>query len=151
MANLKYFCTSFENLTNFELYQIMRLRQEVFVVEQNCAYLDADGKDLHAHHVMGKDEKGDIQCCTRLLPEGISYVGFTSIGRVANASEVRGIGEGKRLMAYSIQKINELYPNMPVKIGAQQYLKNFYESFGFSDIGIPYLEDGIPHIIMVRL
>ena len=151
MTKLIYNCSTFEKLTNFELYQIMRLRQEVFIVEQNCPYLDADGKDIYSHQIMGKDENGKIHCCTRLLPEGISYVGFTSIGRVANSAEVRGSGEGRYLMEYSIKMINQLYPNIPIKIGAQQYLKKFYENLGFSDIGIPYLEDGIPHIIMVRM
>lgn len=149
MTTINYTCTSFEMLTVKELYDIMRLRQEVFVVEQNCPYLDADGKDLYGFHVMGKDDDGKLRCCTRLLPQGVSYDGFVSIGRVANSLDVRGTGEGKRLMNYSIDKIRVLYPGIPIKIGAQSYLKSFYESLGFVDIGIPYLEDGIPHIVMV--
>ena len=98
---------------------------------------------------MGKDDDGKLHCCTRLLPQGVSYDGFVSIGRVANSLDVRGTGEGKRLMNYSIDKIRVLYPGIPIKIGAQSYLKSFYESLGFVDIGIPYLEDGIPHIVMV--
>ncbi len=149
MKVINYTCTPFDALTVNELYDIMRLRQEVFVVEQNCPYLDADGKDLYGFHVMGKDDEGTLHCCTRLLPQGVSYDGFLSIGRVANSVEVRGTGEGKRLMTFSIVKIKALYPGNPIKIGAQAYLKIFYESLGFMDIGLPYLEDGIPHIIMV--
>jgi len=145
-----YSYKSFAELSVHELYFIMQLRQKIFVLEQNCAYLDADGKDLYGYHVMGKDEKGILHCCTRLLPEGISFDGFVSIGRVANSAAVRGTGEGKRLMEYSIVKIKELYPGFPIKIGAQTYLKKFYENLGFTDIGIPYLEDDIPHIIMIR-
>lgn len=149
MKTLTYICKHFTELTLDELYALMRLRQEVFVVEQNCPYLDADGKDKYGYHVMAWDDDGDLHCCTRLLPEGISYEGYTSIGRVVNSSEVRGTGQGKILMEYSIEKIKELYPNFPIKIGAQSYLKHFYESLGFVDIGIDYLEDGIPHMIMV--
>lgn len=145
---IKYTCKKFEDLSVHELYGMMRLRQEVFTVEQNCPYLDADGKDIHGYHVMGTDNNGTIHCCTRLLPEGISYQGYISIGRVANSQYVRGSGEGKKLMIFSIEMIKSLFPGYPIKIGAQQYLKKFYESLGFKDINIPYLEDGIPHIIM---
>lgn len=149
MKTLTYDCKFFEELTLKELYALMQLRQEVFVVEQNCPYLDADGKDKYGYHVMAWDEDGVLHCCTRLLPEGISYDGYTSIGRVVNSIAVRGTGHGKILMEYSIEKIKDLYPNFPIKIGAQSYLKHFYESLGFVDIGIDYLEDGIPHMIMV--
>ena len=149
MKEIIYSCTPFYELSLSELYQIMKLRQEVFVVEQNCPYLDADGKDLHGYHVQGKDREGGLHCYTRLLPEGISYSEYTSIGRVINSMDVRGQGQGKQLMNYSIHKIKEIYPNIPIKIGAQTYLKRFYESIGFEDINVPYLEDGIPHILMV--
>lgn len=149
--SLRYSIKHFNDLTVFELYKIMKLRQEVFVVEQNCPYLDADGKDLHGYHVMGSDDNQNLHCYTRLLPEGISYQGFVSIGRVINSAEVRGKGYGKELMAISISKIKELYPSYSIKIGAQTYLKKFYESFGFVDIDMAYLEDNIPHIKMVLL
>ncbi|MBK7637876.1 MAG: GNAT family N-acetyltransferase [Saprospiraceae bacterium] len=146
---IRYSCKKFDDLSLIELYEIMKLRQEVFVVEQNCPYLDADDKDLYGYHVMGKDKKNAVVCCTRLLPEGVSYEGFISIGRVANGSTVRGTGEGKKLMDYSIETIKQLYPASSIKIGAQTYLKRFYENLGFKDLNQPYLEDGIPHIIMV--
>jgi ElaA protein len=146
--SLTYTTKHFNDLTQHELYEIMQLRQEVFVVEQNCPYLDADGKDVYGYHLMGKDDQHELQCYTRLLPEGISYSGFVSIGRVINSSKIRGKGFGKELMHISIQQIKELYPGLPIKIGAQAYLKKFYESFGFIDLGTPYLEDNIPHILM---
>lgn len=148
---LKYIIKHFDQLSTVELYNIMKLRQEVFVVEQNCPYLDADGKDLYGHHLMGIDEHGNVHCYTRLLPEGVSYENFVSIGRVINSSQVRGKGYGKELMQLSISKIKEIYPGFPIKIGAQAYLKKFYESLGFVDLDLPYMEDGIPHIIMVHL
>lgn len=146
---LNYICKPFGQLNIYELYQIMKLRQEVFIVEQNCPYLDADGKDLLGHHLLGFDDQNELHCYTRLLPEGVSYTGFSSIGRVINSEKARGKGFGKQLMQLSIQKIKELYPGIPIKIGAQAYLKGFYESLGFVDLGIPYMEDGIPHLIMV--
>ena len=82
---ITYTTTPFKELSLDELYAIMRLRQEVFVVEQNCPYLDADGKDPLCYHVLGKNEKGELVCYTRLLPDGVSYKGFCSIGRVINA------------------------------------------------------------------
>ncbi|MBK8626688.1 MAG: GNAT family N-acetyltransferase [Saprospiraceae bacterium] len=146
---LSYSCKPFAQLSIDELYAILRLRQEVFIVEQSCPYLDADGKDIKGYHLMGVDENKGLHGYTRLLPEGVYYSGYTSIGRVINSTTVRGKGYGKELMQLSIMKIKELYPDYPIKIGAQAYLKKFYESFGFVDIGIPYLEDGIPHIIMI--
>ena len=140
---------TFDELTSVDIYHILKARSQVFVVEQNCPYLDADGKDINAYHLMGEDAKGNLHTYTRLLAEGISYPGYTSIGRVINSPTVRGKGYGKQLMKISIHKIREIYPNWPIKIGAQAYLKSFYESFGFVDINIPYLEDGIPHLKMV--
>jgi ElaA protein len=132
----------------YELYRILQLRQEVFIVEQNCVYLDADDKDIDAYHVLGIDADGVIQAHTRLLDRGVSYEEYSSIGRVVNGKAVRSSGEGKRLMQYSIGKIQEIYPG-PIKIGAQAYLKKFYEDLGFVDLNQPYLEDNIPHLKMV--
>lgn len=146
---LTYTCKPFYELRLDELYDILKARQEVFVVEQNCPYQDADDKDKYGYHFMGKDDNGLIHCYTRLLPPGISYPGYCSIGRVINRMTVRGQGHGKKLMEESIKKIKQLYPGTPIKIGAQTYLQRFYENFGFVDIGQPYLEDGIPHLIMV--
>jgi len=139
---------SFNELTLHELYAIMRLRQEVFIVEQNCPYLDADGKDLKSYHLMGY--AGDeLVAYSRIVKPGVSY-DEVSIGRVVSSTRQRKMALGRQLMDESLRQIKNLYGPVPVRIGAQQYLQKFYESFGFVREGEPYLEDGIPHIIMVR-
>lgn len=127
----------------------MALRQEVFVVEQNCPYLDADGKDLSAWHLMGFDSGNNLVAYTRLLPEGVSYEGYTSIGRVVSSPAVRGAGAGREVMQRSIGMCRHLFGPLPIKIGAQTYLLRFYESLGFHSTGEEYLEDGIPHTKMI--
>lgn len=146
---LTFSCLPFYQLSPYELYEIMALRQEVFIVEQNCPYLDADGKDPGSWHLMGRDASGKLICYTRLLPEGLSYDGYVSIGRVVSAPEARGTGAGKILMQRSIQMCAHLFGNQPIKIGAQSYLVKFYENFGFRSTGEEYLEDGIPHTKMI--
>lgn len=146
---LAFTCLLFEKLSPHELYDIMALRQEVFVVEQNCPYLDADGKDIESWHLMGKDETGKLIAYTRLLPEGLAYKDFVSIGRVVSSPSARGTGVGKILMQRSIEMCRRLFGNQPIKIGAQSYLLKFYENFGFRSTGEEYLEDGIPHTKMV--
>lgn len=147
---LRFYCYPFDQLSPHELYDIMALRQTVFAVEQNCPYLDADGKDLQAWHLMGRDGEGKLLCYTRLLPEGLSYKGYTSIGRVVSAPSARGTGIGKLLMQHSIDMCLLLFGPKPIKIGAQTYLLRFYEGFGFKSTGEEYLEDGIPHTKMIR-
>jgi len=142
--NLKYF----DDLTPKELYQILQLRNEVFIVEQNCPYQDLDNKDLNAFHLMGLGEN-KLLAYSRLLAPGISY-SESSIGRVVSSPAARKSGIGKKLMAESIIQIHNLFQTDTIRIGAQLYLKNFYESFGFIQEGNTYLEDNIPHIIMLR-
>ncbi len=132
------------------MYDIMKLRQEVFVVEQNCPYLDADNNDQEAYHVIGEDENGIIQAYTRLVPPGISYEGYSSIGRVATSSVIRGKKQGKPLMEFSIEWCMKLWPAKPIKISAQTYIVKFYNSLGFLEVGEEYLEDDIPHIAMLK-
>ena len=145
---LNFILKPFSELTTIELYSIMRLRQEVFIVEQNCPYLDADGKDLKSHHLMGY--LGDeLVVYSRLVKPGVSY-DEVSIGRVISATAHRSKAYGRQLMDASIKHIEALYGHVPIRIGAQQYLQKFYESFGFVREGDPYMEDGIPHIIMLR-
>ena len=144
---LSWSCKKFDVLTPNELYTILQLRSEVFVVEQNCAYQDADGKDPYAHHLMcWKDHQ--LIAYTRILPPEISYV-ESSIGRVVTSPTVRKSGIGKILMRKSIETARSLYPQAFIKIGAQLYLKQFYESFSFIQTSEIYLEDGIPHIEML--
>ncbi|MBP7821751.1 MAG: GNAT family N-acetyltransferase [Saprospiraceae bacterium] len=140
----------FDNLSIHELYDIMSLRQSVFIVEQNCVYLDADFKDKASWHLMMLDDKHQIVGYARLLPEGISYQDYTSIGRVITSYETRNLGLGKILMAKAVEETIKLFGPTPIKIGAQAHLERFYNTFGFIREGDNYMEDGIPHTIMVR-
>jgi ElaA protein len=149
--SLQFTCVPFKDLTVYQLYDIMALRQEVFIVEQNCPYLDADGKDLLGWHLMGRNREGVLLAYTRLLPKGIAYDNYISIGRVITSNKGRGMGYGQQLMKESIVTIKDLYLNEPTKIGAQTYLLKFYQSFGFVSTGEEYMEDGIPHTAMVLL
>ncbi len=149
-ASHHFVCKHFNELSTLELYAILKLRQEVFIVEQNCPYLDCDGKDLESYHLLCYDTEQNLVAHSRLLPEGISYKGFVSIGRVVSAESVRGKGYGKLLMEESLLQIKLLFGELPIKIGAQSYLLKFYSSFGFVSTGEEYLEDGIPHTKMVR-
>ncbi|MFT6319820.1 MAG: ElaA protein [Granulosicoccus sp.] len=146
---MKIKCLPFYQLNLDEIYTSMALRQEVFVVEQDCPYLDADGKDQEAWHVMGWDEEGDLVAYTRLLPKGISYENYASIGRVISSSKVRGKGAGKEIMIASIEACKKLFPNQKVKISAQVYALTFYRNLGFEVVGEEYLEDDIPHMSMI--
>ena len=138
---------AFEALSVNELYQILRLRNEVFVVEQNCNYQDADDKDQHCHHLMMfKDEI--LVAYARLVPAGLSF-DEVSIGRVITHSSVRGTGAGKLLMQAAIDKCREIYGGQAIRIGAQTYAKEFYSRLGFEETNIEFLEDGIPHLEMV--
>jgi ElaA protein len=138
---------SFSELLVDELYDLLSLRSLVFVLEQNCIFHDMDGKDQQSMHLMGYD--GDtLVAYTRLVPAGVSYAEM-SIGRVVTHPDHRRTGAGKALMQQSIVCIRELWGDHPIRIGAQQYLKAFYESFGFVQQGDVYIEDGIPHMEMV--
>jgi ElaA protein len=146
---LTFSCLPFDQLSPFELYDIMALRQEVFIVEQNCPYLDADRKDFQSWHLMGRNAEGKLVAYTRLLPKGLAYEAYVSIGRVVTSPLARGTGAGKILMQRSIEMCRHLFGNQAIKIGAQSYLLKFYESFGFQSTGEEYLEDGIPHTKMI--
>ena len=138
---------SFGELTLEELYAILQLRNEVFVVEQNCAYQDADSKDKYCFHLMGW--AGDLLAAyTRIIPKGISYT-EASIGRVVTSPVYRNNGIGRALMNESIQKTLQQFDCNDIRIGAQLYLKKFYASLGFVQCSEPYLEDNIPHIEML--
>ena len=137
----------FTELSLHELYAILQLRNEVFVIEQNCIYQDADNKDQSCYHYMGWLEDKLI-AYTRILPPGLAYA-ESSIGRVVTSSLARGNGIGKVLMEKSIEQINNLYGNTAIKIGAQLYLLKFYTSLGFQQSSDIYLEDGIEHIEML--
>lgn len=141
-------CKAFAMLSTTELYQILQLRSAVFVVEQHCVYQDLDEKDLKCYHLTGW-HNGTAAAYTRLLPKGVSYT-EQSIGRVVTAKAYRGIGLGQLLMQQSIEASYRLFGKAPIRIGAQQHLKPFYESLGFQQASNVYDEDGIPHIEMVK-
>lgn len=139
----------FDELSPLELYRIMQLRNEVFVLEQQCIYQDADNKDLKSHHLMIWD--GDqLVAYSRLLPPGLAYTEM-SIGRVISSPEYRKKGAGRLLLKEAIEACHILFGEGPIRIGAQLYLKKFYESFGFEKDSDVYLEDNIEHILMIRL
>ena len=139
----------FDNLTPRELYLALQLRNEVFVVEQNCVFQDADNKDQASHHLLGWDDEV-LVAYSRIVPLGIAYDSFPSIGRVVTSPKMRRTGIGKILMEQSIEELQKLFGKTSIKLGAQLYLKKFYESFGFLQSSDVYIEDGIPHIEMIR-
>lgn len=145
---IQWLLKKFEELTPYQVYAILQLRSEVFVVEQNCVFLDADDKDQDSYHLMGFDNKKLI-AYTRLVPPGKVYE-QASIGRVVTSALVRRSGAGKELMKQSIDSIYNLFGVQSIKIGAQLYLKQFYGSFGFKQVSDVYLEDGIEHIYMIK-
>lgn len=148
--DLIFKCLPFNQLDIFQLYEIMALRQEVFVVEQNCPYLDADGKDPKGWHLLGLNTENQIIAYARLLPKEVSYPDYPSIGRIATAANARGTGAGRALVQEALLECHRLFGNESIKIGAQLYLLKFYQSFGFESVGEEYLEDGIPHIEMIK-
>lgn len=140
--------TPFAALSPQALYEILQLRQAVFVVEQNCAYLDADGYDAPAWHLCGRDARG-LAAYARLLPGGTKHAA-PSIGRVITAARARGTGLGKALMREAVVRLQHHVGAVPIVLGAQAHLQRFYAEFGFVTVGVEYLEDGIPHIDMQR-
>ena len=120
----------------------------MFIVEQNCIYNDPDGKDQVAWHLMGLEE-GQLIAYSRILPPGIAYID-PAIGRVVTSPSKRKSGLGRELMNRSIKHCEDLFGKTSITLGAQAYLKKFYESLGFSAIGDEYLDDGIPHVKMSR-
>ncbi|HET7896761.1 MAG TPA: GNAT family N-acetyltransferase [Flavisolibacter sp.] len=143
---LHWVLKQFEALSPYEVYAILQLRNEVFVVEQNCVFQDADDKDQDCYHLMGL-AADKVVAYTRLVPPGVIY-NEPSIGRVVTSPSVRRSGAGRELMQKSIAHCYALFGRLPIKIGAQLYLKAFYESFGFEQISEVYLEDGIEHVYM---
>lgn len=138
----------FKELTPFELYAILRLRNEIFVVEQNCVFQDADNQDQSCHHLLLYDQTA-LVAYARLVPAGIIYPEI-SIGRIVSSAQVRGTGAGRKLMQFAIEKAYDLFGLSPIRIGAQMYATGFYEKFGFVKSGPIYDEDGIPHIQMLK-
>ncbi|MFT5242661.1 MAG: ElaA protein [Glaciecola sp.] len=139
---------TFKELTTQELYKLLQLRSEVFVVEQECVYQDLDGKDEQALHIIGfKNNK--VVAYTRVFKPG-DYFEYSSIGRVVVEQNERKDKYGYDIMNASVEAIKTYYKETKIKISAQTYLKNFYNNLEFFEVGEGYLEDGIPHIAMIR-
>lgn len=145
---MQWQCLRFEQLTTDQLYDIMKLRVDVFVVEQNCPYPELDGHDKaqDVHHVIAYD-KGSLMAYLRLLPAGTTY-DCVSIGRVITAEAARGKGMGNILLTQGLAYAEQLWPGQDIEIGAQSHLQSYYGRFGFEPSSDEYLEDGIPHIDM---
>lgn len=138
----------FDELSPREAHDIFQLRVDVFVMEQNCPFQDIDGADLDAWHLLGRRE-GQLIAYARLIPAGIKFT-EPSIGRVITRQTVRGTGLGRELMKEALARSDALWPGQAVRIGAQHRLEKFYQSLGFATASGIYIEDGIPHIEMLR-
>ncbi|MGO2355266.1 MAG: GNAT family N-acetyltransferase [Marinomonas foliarum] len=145
-------CQAFNELTTHTLYAILKLRSDVFVVEQNCVFPDLDDIDTlpDTRHIYAlKDNQ--VVAYARLLAKDVSYSGYTSIGRVVVAQESRKDKIGHVLMKNAIKETLKLWPDSSIKIGAQSHLERFYQSHGFITVSDPYMEDGIEHYLMTRM
>ena len=140
---LTWLCKPFEQLTPQELYDALALRQSVFGIEQNCIFLDEDGMDPQAHHLLGYAD-GKLVAYARITFPGVMFK-EVSIGRIVSHPRERKKGYGKQATALALQKVKEIYGAVPVRIAAQSYLVKFYEAFGFEPVDEEYMWDGIPH------
>lgn len=139
---------TFDELSTTELHDLLQLRSEVFVVEQDCVYQDIDGKDRAALHIIGLED-GELVAYARCFAPGI-YFSEAAIGRIVVKDNKRASGYGDDIVKASIEAISKHYKTSTIKLSAQTYLVHFYEKHGFVSIGEPYLEDGIPHIAMLK-
>ncbi|KNB62134.1 GNAT family acetyltransferase [Chryseobacterium sp. Hurlbut01] len=139
---------SFEEITTSELYEIIKARVDVFVVEQDCPYPDLDDYDQKALHLWAEKDQKVLAYC-RIFNKGIKYP-ETSIGRVLTTEKGRGKNFGKQLIQYAVETIENRFRTSEIRISAQDYLLRFYSGFGFEDTGKKYLEDNIPHTEMFR-
>lgn len=145
--SLQWNLLTFKELTTKQLYEILQVRQQVFIVEQNCFYVDCDEKDFKCLHLCVRDND-KLVAYLRIAPPGIIYK-EVSIGRVLTGAEIRATGLGKELMKKALEIITEKFPSHSIKIMAQSYLIKFYEGFGFKKISESFMEDGIPHNYMI--
>ena len=140
-------CVPFDALHVQQLHDVLALRSAVFVVEQQCVFLDIDGLDPQTWHLLGHDGDGALQAYARLIPPGVKAPDAL-IGRVVTSPAARGGGTGRALMAEAVAQCGRLWPAQAITLHAQAHLERFYAGFGFVPVGKPYIEDGIPHIEM---
>jgi ElaA protein len=146
--NVTWRCLPFASLSPHALYDLLRLRTEVFVMEQNCVFQDMDGADPACHHLLGERD-GALLAYARLVPAGLKFT-EASIGRVVSEPAMRGTGLGHALMREAVTQLQALWGEQPIRIGAQAHLQDFYRQHGFEPAGPIYIEDGIDHIEMLR-
>ena len=149
MSSLRWQWLRFGALGLDDLYDLLALRAQVFVVEQRCAYLDPDGLDRGAWQLLGRDAAGALQASLRVVDPGLKYA-EPSIGRVVTSPAWRGRGAGRALMVEGLARCQAAWPGQGIRISAQSHLAPFYGTLGFEAVGEPYLEDGIPHLEMIR-
>jgi ElaA protein len=149
--SIRWHALHFRELDIDTLYALLKLRSEVFVIEQKCVYLDPDGKDRHPDtvHLLGHADDGELAAYLRILPAGLSYPQI-SIGRVLTAPAWRGRGLGDPMLLAALELIEARWPGADIQIGAQAHLQAYYGKHGFVPLSEPYLDDGIAHIDMVR-
>lgn len=148
MTNIEWKIKTFSELTTTELYEIIKARINVFVVEQHCPYADLDDYDQLALHLWAENGDDVLAYC-RIFDKGIKYP-EASIGRVVTTKKMRGSGLGKQLIKFALEVIENRLGTSEIRISAQSYLLKFYSAFGFAETGKKYLEDDIPHIEMLR-
>ena len=151
MKFLQWETQIFQQLSTEQLFDVLQLRVDVFVVEQQCAYRELDEFDRHSEtrHLSGRNESGELVAYARLLPPGIRYL-EANLGRFVVRANSRKQGIGHQLVQTALLEIFQLWPKTPIRISAQEYLQGFYEHYGFIRVSEVYLEDGIPHVEMVK-
>jgi len=148
MQNITWQICGFQELTVQQLYAILRARSAVFVVEQNCPYLDMDDADQDSQHLIAWSDDQQVAAYLRIVSPGLKYP-EASLGRVITSQFARGTGIGKELLTRGVTACQQLHPEHAIRVGAQQYLEKFYQSFGFVTVSDMYLEDDIPHVEML--
>jgi len=146
---IKWQCAQIEEFSAVQMHAILKVRCDVFIIEQNCVFPDIDNKDLIALHLVAWTDDNQVAAYLRILPPNTTFT-EPSLGRVLSAQAFRGTGIGRQLMEQGLQHLEARYPNSPVRIGAQSYLVDFYSTFGFAVASEEYIEDGIAHIDMLR-
>ncbi len=151
MENIQWSVFTFSDFSPEQLYAVLKLRVDVFVVEQQCAYPELDEYDRHpeARHLSGRNDVGELLAYARLLPPGLRYQ-EVNLGRVVVRADFRKQGVGHQLLQNALEEISGCWRKTPVKISAQEYLQKLYEQYGFVRVSDVFLEDGIPHVEMLR-